>query len=115
VVFGHMHCHLQYPRGKQRIMIRQDCKTNTIYVNTAQVPRIMDISNVPPHVERCHHFTVAEFDGTKLASIESIWVAVSCGSGECRVLQKQDLMRLRGGSLQLWNDYTESWEAARCR
>lgn len=112
MAFGHMHSHLSYPRGKHRIMIRQDSKTGTIYLNTAQVPRIKNIPNVRPHVERQHHFTVVECDGTKLASIERVWVAVSCASGECRVIHKQDMMRLRDGSLQLWNDFTASWEAA---
>lgn len=114
VVFGHMHEGLRYPAGRKRKMIAQDCKTGAILLNTAVVPRIKTVQNGADtdDSEHHHHFTVVEFEGTRLAKIESVWIAISRRTQQCRTESTQPLMRQASAGLELWDGFDETWAAA---
>jgi uncharacterized protein (TIGR04168 family) len=110
VVFGHMHCNLRYPSGRRRRMVIQDSTASTIYLNTAEVPRVRSAEAGGHQQERQHHFVVVEIQGKAIASIESIWVGVTKGTHECRIVQTQHLIRDTEQGRQVWNDFTGGWD-----
>ena len=93
-------------------MILRDKLSHTIYLNTAEVPRIKAIPDVPEANEEQHHFVVATFENRKLVGVERVWVGVHKGTKTCRMVQQHSLMRKGAdGHLEFWNDFTEQWDA----
>ena len=94
-------------------MIAQD-KSGAICVNTAEVPRITRLHSGDSAAGnvRQHQFTVVEFDGTKVLSIESVWVAVCRRTQECRTACSQPLIRRGEAGLELWDGHESTWVTA---
>jgi uncharacterized protein (TIGR04168 family) len=106
VAFGHMHSELKHPLGRHRTMIVRDHKRGTVFLNTAEHPRIQQLQG-----EEAHQFTVVTFDNKDICGIESVWVGVT-ERRTCRIVQAQPLLRKHSSSqVELWNSFSQEWNA----
>lgn len=113
MAFGHMHANLRYPRGRRRRMVVQPSGSDTIYLNTAEVPRVKPIEGSGSATECMHNFTVVELRAGEVASIERTWVGVDRSSLACRLIDVQPLLRDTEGGRQFWDDFAGDWGAGR--
>jgi hypothetical protein len=86
-------------------MITKQQARDTIYLNTAEFPRIRQMQGV-----EAHHFTVVSFDGTDVCDIESVWVGVARIGSICSIVHSQPLLRRTASDVELWNSFTQEWE-----
>ena len=112
VAFGHMHSTLAHPKGRHRRMIRLDPISKAICLNTAEVPRIRMSARAGQADSEMHHFMIADFNGSALNCVSSVWVAVDLDSLECSEACRQPLMQTGHQGLELFDDFLGEWAAA---
>ena len=78
VTFGHMHHHLRHTKTEVRKAVHVSPE-ETVYVNAAQVPRIIEIeenthNGISPVISRQRNFSVVSLVGGKVAEVALVWV-----------------------------------------
>ncbi|MGB2925203.1 MAG: TIGR04168 family protein [Limnothrix sp.] len=80
VTFGHMHYTLRH--RKDRLRTQTKCLAEMLYVNAAQVPRILQKNNGDRH----HAFTVITLQDHKASKVDLVWVNPNQKNLECQTL-----------------------------
>jgi uncharacterized protein (TIGR04168 family) len=69
VTFGHMHHRLRHTKKRLRTMINVDRNTDTVYLNSACVPRILEVEG-----ERQRSFSVVTLENGVVCEIVLLWL-----------------------------------------